>query len=251
MFKFEQVKNCLNCEQCTKLLVEPVTIVCGFTVCKSHLQVLLEESMEDNKFKCELCFQEHTLPDEGWVINRSLQRQLELELNTLKPSSTYEDCRTNSLEIRKIISEMEKLDNDPECYLYEYFAEIKRQVDLRREILVAEVDSYRLQIIDLVERTKTECQGLLIHEKKASSGAESFSQILDSFNQFDYDEKKLREVNHSLSTLRNSLTESKENLKYSLTGNKEYTFVYKEINLLENFGLVVEFLVSIIVNFVR
>ena len=78
------------------------------------MQVLLEESKEDNKLKCELCFQEHTLPDEGWVINRSLQRQLELELNTLKPSSTYEDCRTISLEIRKIISEIKKLDNDPE-----------------------------------------------------------------------------------------------------------------------------------------
>ena len=138
-----------------------------------------------------MCFQEHTLPDEGWVINRSLQRQLELELNTLKPSSTYEDCRTISLEIRKIISEIKKLDNDPEWYLYKYIAEIKRQVDLRREIIVAEVDSYRLVIIDLVERTKTECQGLLIQEKKASSGAESFSLILDSFNQFNYDEKNI------------------------------------------------------------
>ncbi len=56
---------------------------------------------------------------------------------------------------------------------------------------MAEVDSYRLEIIDLVEKAKTECQGLLIQEKKALSGAESFSLILDSFNQFNYDEKNI------------------------------------------------------------
>jgi hypothetical protein len=33
MFKIDQVENLWDCEQCNQLIIDPVTIVCGYSVC--------------------------------------------------------------------------------------------------------------------------------------------------------------------------------------------------------------------------
>ena len=59
---------------------------------KKHLDELLENSMEDNKFQCELCHEEHNIPDKGFVVNRRIQDELDIELNKFKPSQMSEEC---------------------------------------------------------------------------------------------------------------------------------------------------------------
>ena len=92
MFKIDQVKNLWDCEHCNNLLVDPVTIVCGYSVCMRHLEELVENSCDLVKFMCLVCPKQHTFPEDGFVVNRRFQKQLELELNKFKPSQAYEDC---------------------------------------------------------------------------------------------------------------------------------------------------------------
>ncbi len=44
MFKIDQVKNLFDCEQDNQLLLDPVTLPCGYSVCKIHLDRLWGES---------------------------------------------------------------------------------------------------------------------------------------------------------------------------------------------------------------
>ena len=86
---------------------------------------------KENKYKCELCNKEHSLTEEGFVVNKKIQHGLDIQLNTVKLSlKVYDECKKEIEEANENVSQIEK---DLESYIYEYFFVIKRQVDLRRE----------------------------------------------------------------------------------------------------------------------
>ena len=59
-YKIDQVKKLFDCKQCDQLLIDPVTLLCGYSVCKRHLDELLESTPKDpNTFPCKLCDDEH------------------------------------------------------------------------------------------------------------------------------------------------------------------------------------------------
>ena len=94
MFKIDQVKYLLDCDHCNNLLVDPVAIVCGNSVCKKHLDELMEASpKESNTFLCKLCDDEHYIPKKGFAINKRFQNALDIKLNTLKLNPVYEECK--------------------------------------------------------------------------------------------------------------------------------------------------------------
>jgi len=81
MFKIDQVKNLFDCEQCNQLLVDPVALPCGYSVCKRHLDEQLESSPKKIKLDCELCDKKHFIPEDGFAINRRIQNALNIKLN--------------------------------------------------------------------------------------------------------------------------------------------------------------------------
>jgi len=54
-------------------------------------------------------------------------------------------------------SDMETLDNNAELYIFGYFEDIKRKVDLRREDLIQKIHSSSDEIIKSIESTQNEC----------------------------------------------------------------------------------------------
>ena len=140
MFKIDQIKSLLDCEQCNQLLI---TIVCGYSVCKKHLHELLESSSDQNKFKCLLCHKQHTIPEEGFVVSRRIQKQIEIQLNKFKPNQAYEDCKKVLNEARNNIAEIEALQKDPDHYINETFEGFKKQVNIRREEIKSKVNLFR------------------------------------------------------------------------------------------------------------
>ena len=232
MFKLDQVKNLLNCDQCNQLLVDPVAIPCGYSVCKKHLDELLENSMEDNKFKCELCHDEHTIPERGFVINRRIQNALDIELNKFKPSRIFEECKKGINDARANIAMIEALEKDPENYIYEYFEEIKRKVDLRREEIKSKVDSYSDEVIRSIENTKQNCVRLSKEANTLNTKIEeqkkALTELLERFDRFDVEETRLERVKQSATMLNNYLTKTLEKHRYLFLGRTYYDFELSE-----------------------
>ena len=88
------------------------------------------------------------MSEEGFVVNRRIQDAMDIELNAFKINSVYEDCKKVLNESTNNISTLEALQKDPESYFYDYFGEIIRQVDLRREELKSKFDSYSDEIFN-------------------------------------------------------------------------------------------------------
>ena len=240
MFKIDQVKGLLDCEQCLQLLVNPITIPCGYSVCKKHLDELLENSMEENKFQCVLCQRQHVVPIEGFVINRRLQDALEIELNKFKPSQLYENCKRELNDAKDNVAKIEALNKDPETYIYDYFEEIKRLVDLRREEIKLRVDSCSDEMIRSIENSKENCVRLAKEGRRLKMDINKQKKVLDEllerFDRFDIDEKEFKEIKESVVLLNRSITFKIEELKCSVVGNKVYSFEIKDIDIENNFG---------------
>jgi hypothetical protein len=95
---------------------------------------------------------------------------------------------------------LEVLKNSPEGFLFDYFEKVKRDVDLRREILKRDIDNYTDQMIDWIEKTKKECMELSIQIEDISALLDSYDNELkklkDNFNTLEADEleQKLEEI---------------------------------------------------------
>ena len=61
------------------------------------------------------------------------------------------------IEQAEFFNDYESLKNDPETFLYNYFAMIINEVDLRRETLKQDIDNYSDSIIEEIERTRADC----------------------------------------------------------------------------------------------
>jgi hypothetical protein len=240
-YKIDQVKNLFDCEQCNQLLVEPVALPCGYSVCKKHLDRLLENAPKEiNKFECKLCEKKHFIPEDGFAINRRIQNGLDINLNSLKLNPVYEECKLEINEAKDQIQKIEILKKDPENYIFEYFEELKRQVDLRREELKLELDNYSDEIIQSIESAKDNCIKLSKESKRLSTeieeSKEDLTKLIDRFDTFEIDEKKFEEIRQSLSILNGDMSRKLSEYKDSIIGEKDYTFEFKEIDIKGLFG---------------
>ncbi len=241
MFKIYQVKNLFDCEQCNQLLVEPVTLPCGYSVCKRHLDELLENTPKDmNKFDCQLCEEKHYIPENGFFVNKRIQNGLNIKLNSLKLNSVYDKCKREITDAKNNIQKLENLQKYPENYIFEYFEELKRQVDIRRKELKFKLDECSDEIIKSIESNKENCIKLNKESKRLSTAIEKskkeLTKLIERFDTFEINDTKFNEIVQSLYVLNGGLTSKLGEYKESMIGGKEYTFEFKEIDIKGLFG---------------
>ncbi len=241
MFNIDKVKNYFDCDLCHKLLTDPVTTTCGYNVCKKHLHMsfLKNPSKEKSFLKCELCHDDHFVPANGFTINRRLQSGLEIKLNTLKLTlPVYDECKLEILKAKTYVDEIELKEANSEYYIYELFENIKREVDLRREKLKLDIDTYSDQLIETIESTQSSYIGSAKEANHMTIKIEKTKKELDllikRFDSFDISETKFEGIKQSLITLKEDLKNVMEGYNDSLTGNKKYSFEFNEQMSIKN-----------------
>ena len=121
----EKFKTMFNCKYCSNLIDNPITLPCGESVCIIHQNEIIQN-------ECKFCDAKHHI-ENGFQVNRVLNDMLEMEINKIKFSPKYDACKEAIEEVKNNLNEIDQIKNDPENFLYEYFAEIKRKEDIRRE----------------------------------------------------------------------------------------------------------------------
>ena len=253
MFKVDKIRNFFDCDVCKELLVDPITIPCGNTVCKKHLDKLLKNISKDkNTFKCEKCQDEHSVPKKGFIVNRRMQEGLEIQFNTLKLTPIYDECKNEIKAAKDNVAEIEKLEKNAESYIYEYFEDIKRQVDIRREDLKEKIDKYSDEVIQSIEGTQVNYIKLSKEVNQITTNIEKskkeLSEFIKRFDTFEIDEKKFETIKQSVVDLNTNFKRIIDDYNDSLVGNKEYSFNFKEIPVADIFGFFGDYKVNIFKN---
>ena len=230
MFKIDQITNIFDCDECNSVLVDPVTVSCGNNVCKKHLDAILEDvDKETNTFKCKCCYNEHSIPKEGFSINKRIKKALEIELNNLQLTPIYYECKKSIEDAKESEAEIESVARDPENYLYEYFENIKRDVELRREELKEKIDTYSDEMIKQIEASRVNCiklsKDIADITAELSKSKQEMDDLSKKFDSFDFS-MDFEDLKKNADILKDKFNEMLLNYKDSLLDKREYSFYY-------------------------
>ena len=124
---------------------------------------------------------------------------------------------------------LEALQKDPESYIYEYFSNIKRQVDKRREELKFKIDKSSDDIIEYVENAQSEFVKLSKEVNEISMNIDKskkeFDEITKQFDTLVINDQKFTNIKQSLDVLNKDLKQTIIDYNGCLIGNNTYEFV--------------------------
>jgi len=236
MFQLEKINDLFNCKICEDVLVDPIILPCGETVCKAHTDQISKE-------KCLLCSETHLVPKKGFLENRIVKNLLEKRANKINLNfSQFNDYNKIIQDLNTNLKKIEAIQSDPHNYIAEYFGELTRQVDLRRETLIEDIHKYSDEIIQNIEKLKQDC---VVKSKESSKITDELETIKakindlnSTFNSLEIDDIKLEEImsqkkSKELSDLMGPVLEK---YKFELHGKNYYKLIKDEIKMENVFG---------------
>ena len=161
-----------------QLLFEPIFLPCGETVCKAHSEYI-------SKNQCQSCSETHPIPKHGFLINKIVQGLLEKQYNTLGYNfSQFNDSKKLIQELNRGLKDIELMCNDPSYYISEYFTELNRQVDHRRDTIIQETERYSSELIQKMAVLHQECLATATTTKtKLAEGIDGCKVKLEELNE--------------------------------------------------------------------
>ena len=237
MFKIDKLKRIFDCDSCSSTLVDPITLPCGDTVCKRHLDKF------SDKFKCDLCHGIHVIPQNGFVVNKRLKAGLDIEINSLKLTPAYEECKARLEKVAEKAVEIENLIRNPKD-ISDYFNELRKKVDSRKEEIRSKIEVYCLELSDIIDRTELDChirieQGNQATIKTIGDLKAELDQLIAKIDEFEIDESKLKNLKNRADTLQGQYEKIGAEYYGSLFANNAYEFVFNSnLHVSQLFGTI-------------
>jgi len=185
----------------------------------------------------------HTSPRNGFPSNKFAKNQLDLKVNKINLNfSEFNDYKWIIQELNENFKEIEAIRNDPEDYIDEYFSELTRQVDMRRETLIEDIHIYSNRLILKIEKLKQDCVAKSRETTKITDDLDTIKAKINDlnsmFNSLEIDDIKLEEImsqkkSKEISDLNGPVF---EHYKFQLQGNRYYKLITKETKLEDIFG---------------
>lgn len=138
---------------------------------------------------------------------------------------------TIALFIDETFRKINVIKKDPEIYVYDYFEEIKRQVDMRRENLKLEIDEYSDEMIQKINRIQSECRDR-VKQINFNREIKELNDMLDELNKNLDQSIKL----NSMIDLREKIGTKLDHFRMNLTNQKEYRFKVSDSKVENIFG---------------
>jgi hypothetical protein len=214
---------------CKKFLENPVTLPvhCGLTICQEHIKY--SDHTENVQIKCDLCSEEHEIPAKFLVVNKVLSTILKNE-NHL--SDKQKELKAKLVQLETILLDHEKSKvARPEEYIYDYFADIRNQIDLHREESILEIqnkcDALLKELKDLEDKCKANQSVLKPICFDGFKNKEIF-EFKDSLRKPDISEKEIDQLLAKMKSSINDMQDKIDAYKRSLTLNKEIVFFKKQ-----------------------
>jgi hypothetical protein len=206
----EILKELLVCkyENCNKYFEDPIVLCCGQTICRSHINNLLDESnIKDGKYICKMCKELHEIHQDcfiiRWDINDLIQSDNHLPDKQIEVKELY-------LEFQNTVKDLNKLVNEPLTYLDDYISDLKKKVELQREELKLKIDEIALDMIFKINKLDEQCKkDIKKYEKE------------DTITQFNQDLLIYKDCHRVAYIEQEKLSNLEEELKYLIDESKQ------------------------------
>ncbi len=240
MFRLDQVGIIFNCDICNQLLVDPITLICGNTVCQSHIQQLL---ISDSLIGCTLCQKNHTIPEGGFKINKRIQNGLNIDPYKLRLIPKFFECKQKINEISEQVADIDLIAKAPSVCMNERFGEIKAHVNLRRADLKTEIDNYADELILLIDYNKLNCikrsEATYQMTKNFDETKKELDELKEKLDTFEINDR-LEHIEAIAEDLKNKLSQILGYFKETLNLEENYLFIFQNHPIAKMFGKVID-----------
>ena len=219
------IKEELTCKYCNEIYNKPITLnCCGENICQLHINDLISTN-SSSRFTCPLCNEQNA--NQNFSVNKLIERLVQNELHKLEIDSEYKVVLNN---LKKDIGNLETILKDPENVIYEEISELKRQVDLDRERLKAQIDTLAGGMIQQLEsyekKFKTEYKHIDLEHykdliKSSRKQLADFEKCLNLFSAKNEDRAKQSKESENISKI---LQPKIKELKDKLFSNISITY---------------------------
>jgi len=174
------------------------------------------------------------------VQNMLISKLHKLNINFDK----FEETKKRLEDLNKQFREIEAFRNDPEYFIDEYFVELTRQVDLRRERLFESIGLHSDLMITQIEEwksgvlTRAKENGTRINKERAEECKARLGQLNSMFASLEIDNIKMDEITHPKKSkeLEELLKQMAEEYKGEILGGKTFELKTNDIKMEEVFG---------------
>ncbi len=235
-FKSEEIdlSTQILCSICKNVFTEPVILPCNKNICKSHVQEYLKNQSDKNLFDCILCKKHHKFDQNGcFPLNNKIDDLVKkCQVHAVPIKDIHKTANESYNKLTNLIEEFTSINDESEQFIYNYFSELERKVDLKRDILIDEIHKISDKLHGEISIQKKEIQSKAESRKKKQDIdrklLKDYQQQLDSYNkelkEYSIDLNKWKDVQKETENKREELKIKIEDLKSELICNRSITF---------------------------
>ena len=232
----DDLKALVNCSYCSKTYEEAVDLPCQSVICqKDILELQTKESKQEGNvcsILCPFCKQAHQVPEKGFPLNRTIEKLLKAQLNEFIEFISNDEERSETKRLCEMLQErldeIKLLDQNSEAFVRKHFSSVRNQIDLRCELLKAQINTLAEEKRNELHLFENECLKRLKNRKEKPNITE-FS--LDYRKFIDLEAKKLDEWSNELNGLK--LNQQKF-IQIQQEAKRSFEEVETQLKLLEN-----------------
>ena len=192
----ECFKLILSCQLCNQFLKgTPITLsCCDATICSEHVQyrtVKVNESKSIQVFECELCQCSHNMKNKRFVVNKSVEKILQLKFEQIYLGEVYENANKEILNLESSLKKISDMVQDPKNFIFEHVSELRRQVDIRREKIKEKIDNVCVKMIQKLDDFQKDCYDNIPDKTLQESNRDLINEVQSKLDEWNANNKHL------------------------------------------------------------
>lgn len=209
----EAINKLFKCGFCDKLLVKPVILSCGHSICKLHEEEIRSGKKEETT--CSICLAPFEIPIYGLIPNKALEELIKLNFQSIDTvyGLAVEECQ-------KLDEIYEHLFLLKDSYIHEKISEQISKIDLEREQTKIKIDKKALEVIEELNELEKDCRQNFTmslsqeHEKKLAYWEEEITKLKSMLlsNEREKYRKVVNEAKFKISALSVEINDFKKRL---------------------------------------
>ncbi len=132
---------------------------------------------------------EHIVPEGNFPANKAITKLLKINLDKLNRGEVFKNAKLSFDQLTQKLESFELINKDPAYFIDEYFSDIINKIDVKKEELKMEIDSYYEKSIQELNAIKKECIEISGQHKFISN--DEIKILRNEVDQFDKNLKML------------------------------------------------------------
>jgi len=225
----------LKCDQCKvpfNAYCHPKFLPCFKTICTECVFKIEKEAL-NKKFECGVCFNEHYIPENGFVLNEKVYQLLASEPIEISRGKEYDQLQANLNKIDSLVKSIILDCENGIDKIMEHCNEQIRLIQLSTEKKIEQINKLNEKLIEKVDQYKNKCIQSFLNKKKLineemtrlTKDAQCFlKDKQDYLNQYKTNEGEIKSYNTLSLDLHLTLEEKSINLKNLIFDEKSIKF---------------------------